>query len=110
MAQGDLTVVFRDTDPSDTGGFTYGEGGDTNKQLTLTDAEVSASRDNTVRYGLTNNEPQTVLEGNESYTASFEGDVSENMGDALQAVYDGEIVSGEFTSEQEVVITFEDML
>jgi hypothetical protein len=110
MAQGDLTVTFRDTAREETGGFVYGEGGDTDQQLTLTDAEVSGSRDNTVRYGLTGGEPTEVLEGNESYTASYEGDVSENMGDALQKLYDGQIVAGEFTSEQELVISFGEMV
>jgi len=106
MAQGDLTITFRDGDAETAGTATYGEGETATEQLTLTDAEVSGSRDNTVRYGLTGNEPKAVLEGNESYTVSFEGDVSETMGGALQAVYDGEIVAGEFTSEQELGVFF----
>jgi len=111
MATGDLTVKFAErAQQGDSIGTTYGEGGDFNQQLRLTDVEVSADRDNTVRYGLTSSEPQAVLEGNESYTVSTEQDVTAAAGEMLEALYDGFIDSGRIRVEDQLKIDFSDLV
>jgi len=107
MATGDLTVKFAERGSQDDSiGTTYGEGGSFNQQLRLTDVEVSGSRDNTVRYGLTSSEPQEVLEGNESYTVSTEQDVTAAAGEMLERLYGGQIDSGRIRVQDKLKIDF----
>lgn len=66
------------------------KGGGKDGQLIIDDVELSRSRDNRVRHGIGNDEPQEIERGNKTYTFSTTTLMNKTAADALKRIYDGD--------------------
>lgn len=65
------------------------KGGGTDGQLVIDDVELSRSRDNRVRHGIGNEEPQDIEKGNRTYTFSTTTILGDAAAEALKRIDDG---------------------
>jgi len=77
------------------------KGGGADGQLIIDDVELEHSRDNRVRHGIGNQEPQHIERGNKTYTFSTTTYMNSAAADALQSIENG-------TGETESVYVEED--
>jgi len=66
-----------------------GQKGGGSGQLVIDDVEISQSRDNRIRHGIGNEDPQNIEKGNRTYTFSTTTMMSESAASALKAIDDG---------------------
>jgi hypothetical protein len=65
------------------------KGGGDSGQLIIDDVELEQSRDNRIRHGIGNSEPQQIEKGNNTYTFSTTTYMSDAAAQALQAIKNG---------------------
>jgi len=65
------------------------KGGGASGQLVIDDVEMSTSRDNRVRHGIGNENPQYIEEGNKTYTFSTTTMMNTAAAQALKDIRDG---------------------
>jgi hypothetical protein len=66
------------------------KGGGDSGQLIIDDVELEQSRDNRIRHGIGNDEPQQIEKGNKTYTFSTTTFMSAAAAEALQAIENGD--------------------
>lgn len=66
------------------------KGGGDSGQLIIDDVELEQSRDNRVRHGIGNEEPQQIEKGNKTYTFSTTTYMSNAAANALQNIVNGD--------------------
>jgi hypothetical protein len=65
------------------------KGGGTDGQLIIDSVELERSRDNRVRHGIGNEEPQQIEKGNKTYTFSTTTYMNSAAASALKRIYEG---------------------
>jgi hypothetical protein len=65
------------------------KGGSTDGQLIIDSVELERSRDNRVRHGIGNEEPQEIEKGNKTYTFSTTTYMNSAAARALERIFDG---------------------
>lgn len=68
------------------------QGGGDSGQLIIDSVELGRSRDNRVRHGIGNDEPQAIEKGNKTYTFSTTTYMNSAAAEALENIFDGEYV------------------
>lgn len=66
------------------------KGGGDDGQLIIDDVELSRSRDNRVRHGIGNEDPQEIEKGNKTYTFSTTTLMNKTAAEALERIYEGD--------------------
>jgi len=66
------------------------KGGSTDGQLVVDDVELSQSRDNRVRHGIGNEDPQYIEKGNKTYTFSTTTHLNDGAVDAIMNIESGD--------------------
>jgi hypothetical protein len=66
------------------------KGGGTDGQLIIDDVETQRSRDNRIRHGIGNENPQDIEKGNKTYSFSTTTMMSNAAADALERIVDGD--------------------
>jgi len=69
------------------------KGGGSDGQLIIDDVELSSSRDNRVRHGIGNEDPQEIERGNKTYTFSTTCMMNEAAAQAMAGIRDGTLES-----------------
>lgn len=69
------------------------KGGGDDGQLVIDDVELSESRDNRVRHGIGNEDPQTIEKGNRTYTFSTTSFMSESAAEAIKSIKRGDALT-----------------
>lgn len=77
------------------------KGGGSDGQLIIDSVELERSRDNRVRHGIGNEDPQEIERGNKTYTFSTSAYMNSASARALENIYDG-------TAEQQAVYVRKD--
>lgn len=65
------------------------KGGGSDGQLIIDDVEISQSRDNRIRHGIGNENPQNIEKGNRTYTFSTTTHMNETAIKAIRRIDDG---------------------
>lgn len=66
-----------------------GQKGGGSGQLVIDDVEISQSRDNRIRHGIGNEDPQNIEKGNRTYTFSTTTMMSSSAASALKSIDEG---------------------
>lgn len=66
------------------------KGGGSDGQLIIDDVELSSSRDNRVRHGIGNEDPQEIERGNSTYTFSTTSYMNDAAAGAIQRIDNGD--------------------
>jgi len=66
------------------------KGGGTDGQLVLDDVELNESRDNRIRHGIGNEDPQYIEKGNKEYTFSTTAMLNDAAASALKNIENGD--------------------
>ena len=66
------------------------KGGGTDGQLVLDDVELNESRDNRIRHGIGNEDPQYIEKGNKEYTFSTTAMLNDAAAEALKRIDSGD--------------------
>ncbi len=65
------------------------KGGGTDGQLVIDSVELERSRDNRIRHGIGNDDPQDIEKGNKTYTFSTSTYMSDAAAQAMENMFDG---------------------
>ena len=81
------------------------KGGGTDGQLVLDDVELNESRDNRIRHGIGNEDPQYIEKGNKEYTFSTTAMLNDAAASALKNIENGDAETQEIYIKDDDVLT-----